>query len=46
MKDLLKAEAQKKTPPKKEKFNFEQRDWDFEELERLKREELKRNLEE
>lgn len=36
----------KKTPPKKEKFNFEQRDWDFEELERLKREELRRNLEE
>lgn len=30
----------------KEKFNYEQRNWNFEELERLKREELKRNLEE
>lgn len=29
---------------KKERFNYEQRSWDFEELERLKREELRRNL--
>lgn len=37
-----------KSPPsatssKKDKFNFEQRDWDFEELERIKREELLKN---
>ena len=31
---------------KRDKFNYEQRNWDFEELERLKREELRRNLEE
>ncbi|MDD5944953.1 MAG: DnaD domain protein [Clostridia bacterium] len=30
----------------KEKFNYEQRSWDFDELERLKRAELKRNMEE
>ena len=32
--------------PQKDKFNFEQRDWDFEELERLKRAELLKNAEE
>ena len=35
-----------KAAPKKDKFNYEQRNWDFDELERLKREELRRNLEE
>ncbi len=31
---------------KKEKFNYEQRNWDFDTIERLKREELKKYLEE
>lgn len=46
--DLRFAESRgiKNTAPKKDKFNYEQRKWDFDELERLKREELKRNLEE
>lgn len=43
-----KLERGGKSPPsvpnsKKDKFNFEQRDWDFEELERIKREELLKN---
>ena len=39
-----KSEKTAKAEPKK--FNYEQRNWDFDELERIKREELKRNLEE
>lgn len=35
-----------RTETKKSRFNYEQRNWDFDELERLKREELRRNLEE
>ena len=31
---------------KKKEFNYEQRDWDFDELERIKRAELLRNMEE
>ena len=48
--DLKFAESRggktQKAAPKKDKFNYEQRNWDFDELERLKREELRRNLEE
>lgn len=48
--DLRFAESRgakiQKTESRKSKFNYEQRSWDFEELERLKREELRRNLEE
>ncbi|MCD8037135.1 MAG: DnaD domain protein, partial [Clostridiales bacterium] len=35
-----------KTAPKKDKFNYEQRNWDYEELERIKRRDLKKYLEE
>ena len=44
--DTKDTQGARRPQAKRDKFNYEQRNWDFEELERLKREELRRNLEE